>query len=215
MQMSDEDLARYIGMGSSEEEILELLRQKERAEGIQDDSYGGDPTVRAGNVHVPNFMDPIKGLFARGRASKAIEKADNELPVKRAQRDQDIQSYIRNAMDQSLNQPVDQSAIAGASPAPMPSVPPMGGAPQVPAAPPPAPAMGQGPIAAPGPSPAAAPSAVAPVAPLPAAPMPKSPLDDGPPAAAGFPGAQAAAPAPAADGLMAKIIDLLKKGGRV
>lgn len=205
MTMSPETMKRLLEMGTNEEELLELLRQQESSQNAIDESYdSGSPTVRAGeNTYVPNFADPIKGIFARGREGKKLEKAKAEAVDNRAGADQDVRAYIDSVnqgnKEASFIHNIPQANIAGNS---KPSLsmpaeamaPPMGGPPPPDPAGPPAPAMGPPPNAPPAPPPAVDPAAAAAQTPSPGASPPVDPMSMGGlkdlvPTAADMPGA--------------------------
>ncbi len=172
LNIPPEELQKYLEMGANEDEILEMLRQKDRQEGIMDDSYSGDPTVNAGAYVVPNFADPIKGMFARGRAEKKIKGLEGDIANKRAGNQQSLRSFLQGMYDDTGDAPPEIKDQ------PLPQGPGSDirdlGVPHAPQVPPP---EGGGPVGPPAPA-ATPPPAPAPAAPAPPpAPPPQAPPD--------------------------------------
>ncbi len=168
--MTNEELESFLKMGADEEEILELLRQAERQEGLADDTRGKDYLINAGRVNVANPWGAVSDMFVRGNAEKKAEKARGEAANARAQMDQtSVRDFHRAASGQGLGG-VELNARPEIPERPL-QIP---NAPQVPQPPP---AMGGGPVGPPAPNaaPAAPPAAPAPTPPPAQPPGPPQP----------------------------------------
>lgn len=227
MPMKPEDLERFLAMGTNEEELIELLRQQKVAEEDIAATRGASPTISAGRGNVvPNFMDPIQGMFERGRAGKAKKEAEGAAANNRAEANQDIRAFIDSQMQgqreaEFIHQP---GGIAPEAAMPMPQVAPLGGPPAGGPAGPPAPAMGGPPNAAPAPSPAVGPGPPTPQTPPQEPPglgdvipttadFPQVPIRHSP----GAPGKPPVDPALNPDGtksIVEMILQNLRRGGR-
>lgn len=159
--MTDEEIQQFLAMGGSEEEIQELLRQKERQEGILDSQGGYDPTVDAGRYVVPNFADPLREAMSSRKAKKEIGNIEGKLPNMRRKADEDAFAYMRAAMGKGLGGVDLHADVPVTASGPMP-IKPM---PQVPSAP----------MAGPEAPPAAGPAGPSGPAPLPAPEQPQAP----------------------------------------
>lgn len=215
MNMKPEDMERFLAMGGNEEELLRLLREVEMADEDIAATKGHSPTVGAGYGQVvPNIMDPITGMFERGRAKKTKTEAEGAAANNRAAANQDTRAFIESLMQGQKEQEFihKPGGIGPEAPMPIPSVAPIGGPPPAGPQGPPAPAMGGPPNAAPEPSPEAV-SPVAPVKPPVSAPAAFNPSRAAP--------TGASAPAAVAEKLLAPTITTaggegtdMQRGGR-
>jgi hypothetical protein len=142
--VTEEEIQAFLSMGTTEDEISELLRQAERQEGIGDATRGKDYTLSGGNGYIANnSLAPIADIFVRGNAEKKAKEAQGQAANKRATLDERTRDYMRAASGLGLGG-VDlrssptQSQIAGSKPLNIKPAPPVPPPPAAPAPPKPA-----------------------------------------------------------------------------
>src|SRR5688572_23381177 len=133
--MDMKELENLISMGSSEEEVLELLRQASEQDALAESTRGNDYLMNAGRMKVANPLGAISDMFVRGNAEKKAKEAREEAAKGRRVMDQQTMSAVANQMGGRQGVlPLD--APTGAPQVKPPAQFPMPQAPQVP--PPPA-----------------------------------------------------------------------------
>lgn len=146
--MDETQIEELLSLGTIDEEIADLLRERLAAGDAIDATRGHSPTVSAGRGNVvPNYGDAIGGIFTRGREEKRRKAADAEIKAQRANRDRIVKDYGDAVTGRRLEDlavraprigtapPVDiaaeqavlaQPAPPRPAPAPAPAAPPAG-----------------------------------------------------------------------------------------
>jgi hypothetical protein len=90
----DEELAALLSMGSDEEAIAELLRQKERQEALIDETRGREYGTQAGRVYVANPWQAVSDVFTRGKAEHKAKGLDRDIAVGRRKQDTQVEDIL-------------------------------------------------------------------------------------------------------------------------
>jgi len=133
--VTSEDIEAILSLGTIDEEIAELLRQKLEAEDEGKATRGRESGHMAGRVYVANPGQAIADMFIRGKAEKKAKAAEDAAKARRGDRDRITGDYIEGLLGKRIEPvPVTASRIGTAPGTTPPAAPPpvMGAAPQTP-----------------------------------------------------------------------------------